>query len=474
MALTKIKTDGIADGSVTNPKIADGSVTNPEIADDAVNSEHYADLSINTAHLNNNAVTLAKLEDGDANNDGKFLRANNGADPTFETIDLTALSASNLTSGTIPDARFPTTLPAVSGANLTGISTTPADGSITQAKVNFPVANRNLVINGAMRVAQRNTSSTANGYKTIDRYYHSYNGTDEAITVSQADVNSSDSGDNPYAKGITKSLKITNGDQTSIESADYMRFTQILEAADLRNSGWDYNSTSSYITLSFYVKSSVAQNFYGILFTQDGSTKMFTFQTGSLTANTWKRVTVSIPGYSGIQFDDNNKQGLFIYWWAYNGTSYANASNTSNSLNQWSAFYSNARTPVMDTTWWTTDNATFEVTGIQLEVGSVATEFEHEHYGTTLAKCQRYYYKHEMTDSIGPYYTQYHSGHKFVHDFFPVTMRTAPTASVSVQTNSDGNNPYKISPNHYKAYLGSSYTDGTSHYMTSATYDAEL
>lgn len=76
-----------------------------------------------TADIADQAVSLDKLPHGTSSNNGKFLRANNGADPTFETIDLTALSASNLTSGTIPDARFPATLPAVSGANLTGINT---------------------------------------------------------------------------------------------------------------------------------------------------------------------------------------------------------------------------------------------------------------------------------------------------------------------------------------------------------------
>ena len=82
--------------------IADGSITNPMIADDAINSEHYADLSINNAHLNNssvttnkienNAVILAKLEQGTSSNDGKFLRANNGADPTFETVNTDLVS----------------------------------------------------------------------------------------------------------------------------------------------------------------------------------------------------------------------------------------------------------------------------------------------------------------------------------------------------------------------------------------------
>ena len=460
MALTKIITDGITDDAVTEAKLANAINT-------AVAANTAKDLT---------ALSAANLTSGtipDARFPGTLpaaSAANLTAVPAANiTGTLPAISATNLTN--IPAANITGTLPAISGANLTGISTTPADGSITQAKVNFPVANRNLIINGAMRVAQRSTSSTLNGYKTIDRYYHTHNGTDEACDVSQADVGASDSGDNPYDKGITKSLKITNGNQTSVESADYMRFQQTLEAWDLRNSGWDYTNSSSYITLSFYVKSSVAQNFYGFLFTQDGTPQAFTFETGSLTANTWKRVTVSIPGHGSIQFDDNEKQGLYIYWWAYNGTAYANASNT---LNQWGGFISNSRTPVYDTTWWTTNDATFEVTGIQLEVGSVATEFELEHYGVTLAKCQRYYYKHNINDGIGPYYTQYHSGHKFVHDFFPVTMRTSPTASVAIQTTSDGNNPYKISNNHYKAYLGSSYTDGNTHYITSANYDAEL
>ena len=80
-----------------------------------------ATVSIGTP--SNGSVTPASFANGTSNNNGKFLRANNGAAPSFETIDLTNLSASNLTSGTIPDARFPATLPAINGANLTGINT---------------------------------------------------------------------------------------------------------------------------------------------------------------------------------------------------------------------------------------------------------------------------------------------------------------------------------------------------------------
>ena len=91
-------------------------------SDNTVTTNILQNLSVSTGKIQDQAVTLDKLPHGTGSNDGKFLRANNGADPTFETVDLANLSASNLTSGTIPDARFPSTLPAISGANLTGVS----------------------------------------------------------------------------------------------------------------------------------------------------------------------------------------------------------------------------------------------------------------------------------------------------------------------------------------------------------------
>ena len=91
-------------------------------SDNTVDTDILQNLSVSTAKIQDQAVTLDKLPHGTGSTDGKFLRANNGADPTFETVDLANLSASNLTSGTIPDARFPSTLPAISGANLTNVS----------------------------------------------------------------------------------------------------------------------------------------------------------------------------------------------------------------------------------------------------------------------------------------------------------------------------------------------------------------
>ena len=113
------------------------------------------------------------------------------------------------------------------------------------------------------------------------------------------------------------------------------------------------------------------------------------------------------------------------------------------------------------------------MTGLQLEVGSVATDFEHRSYGQELALCQRYFYKHLVTDGIGPYFCQYHSNHKFVHDFFPVSMRDIPT--VTVTYNQGSPSAYKICTTHFKAYVGSAGYDSTdTYYITAAQYSSEL
>ena len=98
--------------------------------------------SVSTQKIQDEAITLSKLEHGTSSNNGKFLRANNGADPSFETIDLTALSASNLTSGTVPDARFPATLPAASGENLTNLPAGNLTGTVADARISTLTASK--------------------------------------------------------------------------------------------------------------------------------------------------------------------------------------------------------------------------------------------------------------------------------------------------------------------------------------------
>tara|TARA_Y100000289_G_scaffold49145_1_gene49782 strand:- start:161 stop:1183 length:1023 start_codon:yes stop_codon:yes gene_type:complete len=278
-----------------------------------------------------------------------------------------------------------------------------------------------------MTIAQRGSSSTTSGYGTVDRFACYFGGTDEAVTQAQVDVSS---GTTPYTLGFRKALKITNGNQTSGAGAgDDVQIQTRFEAQDIAQSGWNYTSASSFITLSFWVKSSVAQNFYWYLRTKDGTDQRYAFETGSLSADTWTKITKTIPGNSNLQFDNNNENGLELIFGAFFGTDYTDSGV---SLNAWGAYSGSTRTPDYTSTWYTTNDATFELTGVQLEVGSVATDFEHRSIGQELALCQRYFYA--MLDGNGVLCenaSMYNSASPHFSVPFPVTMRTAPSLEVS-------------------------------------------
>ena len=249
-----------------------------------------------------------------------------------------------------------------------------------------PLTNRNLIINGAMQVAQRATSSTANGYGDLDRWKHEYAGTDENPTFAQVSLTTSDT---PYTLGLTKTAKITNGDQTSdLQASSLINFNQQIEAQNIRNSGWNYTSSSSYITLSFWVRASVEQNYHGFVKTADGTNYIYPYDTGTLSANTWTKITKSIPGNSNLTINDDNGSGFQVFPIAIYGTNMTANSVTNNA---WATWSSGGRSKDQTATWFTTNDSTLEITGVQLEVGSVATPFEHKTYAQELNACMRYY-----------------------------------------------------------------------------------
>ena len=279
-------------------------------------------------------------------------------------------------------------------ASTAAITVNNTDGTCTANLSNRQ--NKNLIINGDFKIAQRSTSSSTTGYATVDRWKTDRSGLDESPTFSQADVTS---GTTPYTNGFRKAFKITNGNQTSgAGSDDYLYFFQKIEAQDIAQSGWNYTSSSSYVTLSFWVKSSVAQNFYGYLRSMDGTSKIYPFETGSLSADTWTKVTKTIPGASGNQIDNDNGEGLRVVIAPFWGT---NLTASSVNLNQWATFASSTRAPDYTSTWYTTNDATFEITGVQLEVSDHATDFEHRSFAQELQLCKRYYY--DMTSDNSGY-----------------------------------------------------------------------
>jgi len=303
--------------------------------------------------------------------------------------------------------------------------TLATDGTCTAKITN---RSSNLIVNGSCIVAQRGTSSTSGNYQTVDRFYPDWNGTDEAMTQSQVDVTS---GTEPFTLGFRKALKLQNGNQTSgAGAADDGYILYRLEAQDIANCGWDYTSTSSYITYSFWVKSSVAQTFYGVWTTHDGTSKAYPISF-ALSADTWTKVTGSIPGVSGLQFDNNNMHGLDLRIYTFLGTD-KTASGVS--LNTWANTNWSERTPDYTSTWWTTNDATFELTGVQLTATDYCPDFPFESYGQTLAKCQRYFWK-SFPDGVAPaknlgntdsIFSQVVTGYNG-SVIIPISMRTDPT-----------------------------------------------
>ena len=323
------------------------------------------------------------------------------------------------------------TLPSDADGTIVSKDTTNNLANIASIN-NGSIGTKNLVTNGAMVVAQRGVSSTTNGRGTVDGMVCQYSGTDEAPTQEQVDVAS---GTTPYGLGFRKAFKITNGNQTSGAGAsDYISFNTRIEAQDMANSGWNYTSSSSFITLSFWIKSSVAQSFYGYIDVLDGTRHIYPIETGALTANTWTKITKVISGNSNLQFDNNEALGAMFMMWPLIGTNYTD---NSVSFNSWIPYVSSARFPDVTTTWYTTNNATLEFTGIQLEVGSTASSFAFESYGETLAKCQRYLYKLEVGKGGGSTFNNFiimarlSNGGSASNPFgavpFPVEMRTEPT-----------------------------------------------
>ena len=265
--------------------------------------------------------------------------------------------------------------------------------------------NKNLIINGAMHVAQRGTSFTTNDSFSVDRFQNQYSGVDAGPTFAQVDVAS---GTSPYTNGFRKALKITNANQSSgAGSNDMMAIVYKFEAQDIANSGWNYLSNSSYITLSYWVKSSIAQNFYGRFQSNDGTSQNYPFETGSLSADTWTKITKTIPGNSNLQFDNDVNNGLFLELSTFRGTDKTG----SIALDAWNAYGSGTtRTPDQTSTWYTTNGATFEITGMQLEVGSVATDFEHRSFAQDLALCQRYCFVWKSSQGYSVWGTAYMTG----------------------------------------------------------------
>lgn len=243
---------------------------------------------------------------------------------------------------------------------------------------------RNIIINGAMQVAQRGTSDTGlgatDGYFTLDRFKVAFGAASAGrFTMFQSTVTD--------LAGFSNALKLdcTTID-TSIAAGELFVLQHVLEGFNLQKLKASSTSTQAF-TLSFYAKSNasraIATEFEFTNGTNRQISKLHTIGTS------WARYTMTVPAASSTQIDNDNSAELTMNFWLHAGSTYTSGTINDDAL---APTTSANRAPGIGSLFASTDN-TLEITGVQLEVGQTATPFEHEDFGTTLAKCQRYFQK---------------------------------------------------------------------------------
>jgi len=279
------------------------------------------------------------------------------------------------------------------------------------------LSNRNLVINGAMTVSQRgdSTGKTATGYYGPDRH---------ALTLNSLGTWSiSQSTDTPSGEGFGNSYKLeaTTAD-ASPAAGDYAIFLQKIEGQNLQQLNKGTSSAES-VTLSFYVRSSKTGTYICEIFDNDNSRSISKSYTIS-SADTWERKTITFSGDTTGTLGNDNASSLEMLWYLAAGTTY-----TSGTLQTSWGTRTAANQAVGQVNMADTANATWFITGVQLEVGEQATPFEHRSFGDELARCQRYYRK---VNTLNPTYLLRVRGADDVRRLSHVfsTMRVSPTGTI--------------------------------------------
>jgi hypothetical protein len=303
------------------------------------------------------------------------------------------------------------------------------------------LGNKNLIINGGMQVWQRATSATAisnSTYGTVDRYKF-WESTDGAYTAEQ-------STDVPSGQGFTYSTKlvVTTAD-TSIAAGQYAQFAQRVESQNLQQLCYG-TSAAKTITISFWVKSSKTGNYaFNLYKSPAGNTAYVYYKSFSIDiANTWEKKTITVSPTAGSTsfltasaggINASNAVGMEVFFTLAMGSTYQGATD-----NSWSS-NGNHFTVSSNVNWMDSTSNNFYITGLQMEVGSKSTDFEHRSFGDQLKSCQRYYLQMNGNSSdrlgIGGYATSASEARMDV--VFPCSMRAAPTISGTGTAQFDAN-----------------------------------
>ena len=339
--------------------------------------------------------------------------------------------------------------------------TLASDGTCT-ANITNNLSNRRINVNGDMRIAQRYTSGTTTGTFMADRYKAAFANINVTVTGSQQSLTSSDT---PYSLGFRKFGRVALASAATAGSDDYIEVLHKFEGQDINSSGWDYTSSSSNITISFWFRCSTNQTFYADLRSRDGTSYIYSYSFTATGNNTWTKITKTIPGNSNVQIDNDNGNGLDFRIRVYFGSDY-----TDNvTLDQWRTHSNSTQTQNMASTWLTAGASTFDVTGFQFEAGSVATDFEHRSYGQELALCQRYFYAVSQ-DTFG---FHYRNDYRMAQVQFPQQMRATPTVSATYEPTS-GWNSYQPNNTQVSLYVATADSVQANNYVRELRLDSEL
>ena len=304
-------------------------------------------------------------------------------------------------------------LPASSGTLLT----TTGNGSQLTGLPNSYAGTKNLIINGNMQIAQRATSATgisASGYQTVDRFIFSISSIGTYTLSQDTDV--------PAGQGFSKSSKLlcTTAD-ASPAADDVLTVIQKIEAHNCQYLKFGTANAES-LTLSFWVKSNKTGTYVLMMYRPDGGrllSKTYTIDS----ADTWEKKTITVDGdATGVIIDDNG-EGFNLYWHLADGTNRTSGTPNTN----WGAYSTPNEAAGQTVNLSDAINNYINITGVQLEVGTTATDFENLQYTTQLQLCQRYYQEYGGAYLIGGY--QPGASEDYRRETFPVTMRATPTAS---------------------------------------------
>jgi hypothetical protein len=271
---------------------------------------------------------------------------------------------------------------------------------------------RNRIINGDMRIDQRNAGASitpTDGQYSVDRW-QCFLTQASKYTVQQSTT---------APTGFVNSVVVTSSSAYSVLTGDTFGIRQKIEGLNVSDLAWGTASAKS-ITISFWVRSSLTGTFGGAI-QNSNQNRSYPFTYTISAANTYEQKTITVAGDTSGTWLTTNGIGISLVFNFGTGTTY------SGTAGAWAGALYFA--PTGATSVVGTSGATFYITGVQLEVGSVATPFERRDYGRELAMCQRYYYR--ITPKSSNYFTSGFNNSTTVHRGianFPTSMRTEPTA----------------------------------------------